>query len=71
MNQTRSEAVIGTVATAEGVDPSQLLTPLYTFVDPDALDSLFRTGGGSVQFSYCGYWITVDASGTVGYEPVE
>ena len=71
MSQTRSEAVIGTVSTAEDVDPSRLSTPLYAVVDPDALDSLFRAGDGSVQFSYYRYLITVDASGTVGYEPVE
>lgn len=41
-----SEAVIAAVADAKGVDPLDL-DPLYTELDPDALDNLFRPTFGS------------------------
>lgn len=60
-----SEAVLESVADIEGVDPVDLDYPLYDALDPDALDALFRTGGGYVTFSYHGYVVTAFANGTV------
>lgn len=64
-------AVIDAVAEAEGVDPTEI-PPLYTAVDPEALDSLFQSphaggaaGVGRVQFAYYGYDVTVSADGQV------
>lgn len=62
-----------TVAEAEGIDPIDL-PPLYSVVDPDALEALFqpRTELGDptarVVFTYNGYEVTVDADGTVDIE---
>lgn len=61
-----SQLVVETVADAEGVDPLAL-PPLYSEIDPDALDALFQprlqpTSGppvGEVQFSYHGYTVRV------------
>ena len=72
---TRSDpslAVIERIAELEGTDPIELTPPLYTAVDPDALDSLFHSAtadesnpGGRVSFSYCGYDVTVRSDGEV------
>lgn len=62
-----SQAVVEAVATAEDVSPRELSPPLAYVVDPDALDSLFdrpRTDG-VVRFRYCGYTVSVLASGSV------
>ncbi|WP_117594850.1 HalOD1 output domain-containing protein [Haloprofundus halophilus] len=40
--QTLSEAVVSAVAEAEGCSPLDLHEPLYDWVDPDALDAVFR-----------------------------
>jgi|GEM_PF-272853 len=39
-DQTPTEAVIEALAEASGIDPLEL-PPVYEFVEPDALDSLF------------------------------
>lgn len=66
-----SMAVVKLVADAEGVQPTAL-RPLYSAIDPDALDSLFEQsteGGpsflGQVQFRYHGYDVCVDENGRV------
>lgn len=61
-----SQLVVETVAEAEGVDPLAL-PPLYSEIDPDALDTLFQprlqsTSGlpvWEVQFSYHGYTVRI------------
>lgn len=61
-NEHLSHAVVRAVADAEGVDPTELDTPLYEAVDPDALDALYRENENSVtrmQFAYYGYRVTV------------
>jgi hypothetical protein len=45
-NQPPSEVIVDAIATAAGVDPLEL-PPLYEFVDPDALNSLFRHDGAT------------------------
>ena len=69
-----SQAVIETVAEAEGVDTEDLTPPLYDVVNPDALEQLFSatsTAGrteGKVVFSYRTHEITVTADGLVRVE---
>ena len=67
-----SEKVLERVAEAEGVDPSELETPLFEVVDPDSLDSIFepmekesQRNRGQVQFPYYGYRVVVTAEGNV------
>lgn len=63
-----SEAVIEVVSAIEDVEPTDL-TPLYTRVDPDALDSLCANEGldahPTVRFNYEGLVVTVSASNTI------
>ena len=73
-----SGKVVETVAALKDTEPAELDQPLYTVIDPDALDTLFtpkRNGmartGGEVQFTYCGYSITVTATGVVNAVPIE
>lgn len=70
-----SEGVVTAVSAISGIAPisetpsdresAQALEPLYSVVDPDALDSVFRTGRGNtapnrrVTFPYHGYEVTV------------
>lgn len=59
-------AVLRAVASAENVDPAELDAPLHGVVDPGSLDSLFRDGtDGLIQFSYCGYDVSVHGDGRV------
>lgn len=54
-----SEAVIRSVSTVSGKEPTSL-TPLYDFLDPDALDELVKNSDRvTVQFEFDGYLVTV------------
>ena len=70
MSYTASEQVIERIAQREGVDPISL-SPLYEVIDPDALDSLFSPTStcdrrsGAVEFTYCGYNVSVSFDGDV------
>ncbi len=64
-----------TVAEQTGVDICEL-SPLYETIDPDALDAFLRCSNStdarperSVEFSYCGYRVTVDSAGQVQLQP--
>lgn len=66
-----SERVIQAVAAETGTDPLDL-NPLYEAINPDCLDSLFKTtdGGlprniGTVSFRYYGCDVTVTSAGEV------
>lgn len=70
-----SEAVITAVATATGNDPQEL-SPLYSIIDPDALDALFDAPDPSaskqpltVTFEYADCRVSATAQGTVSVEP--
>lgn len=69
-----SETVITAVAEAKGVDPLEL-DPLYTVVDPDALNSMFRPSVGSpptsleLRFSMAGCQVVVHGDGEVAVTP--
>lgn len=67
-----SQEIINRVADREGANPTELTPPLYSAIDPEALDSLFSTtdtgksqAPGRLQFAYKGYEITVQSDGGV------
>lgn len=60
-----TEAVLSAVAAREGIDITELKTPLNNVVDADALDTIFRDETGQVSFDYAGYNVTVDYTGEV------
>lgn len=80
-----SQAVVSAVSTASGHDRIPIesraetgaaLDPLYSVVDPDALEELFRQSGSAgtepalrVEFSYEGYRVSVRSDGLVAVEP--
>jgi len=74
-----SEAVIRGISAVSGLEPvpttvrsDRCLDPLYTAVDPDALDSVFPAEGtrtvGTVKFSYHDYEVTVHSMGRIVIE---
>jgi hypothetical protein len=69
-DHTVSEAVLAAVAEREGVDETELETPLYEAIDPDALDDLFRDGRGHVSFQYAGYVVTIDHDRNIKLTPL-
>lgn len=83
--ESLSEAVVAAVAAAADVDPvgtagsptetDGSLDPLYTAIDPDALDSVFRATDpdrtGRVTFSYHGHEGTARHEGRVTVRPLE
>lgn len=69
--QSLGQRIVERVSDAEGVDPLEL-DPLYTAINPDALDSLFQTRlassdglGGELRFEYHDYEVRVTADGRV------
>lgn len=80
-----SEAVATAVSTASGHDripvrsgeaSDATLDPLYSAVDPEALDALFRRSGSAgasthhrIEFSYEGYRVAVHSDGLVAVRP--
>ncbi|MDQ2052306.1 HalOD1 output domain-containing protein [Natronolimnohabitans sp. A-GB9] len=69
-----TEAIVEAIAAHEGVDVTDIeppaYDPLYTVVNPEALDRLFQTpvdseGAVRVVLEYEGYEITVDSDGDV------
>ena len=73
-NEAVTETVITAVADAKGVDPLEL-EPLYSAVDPDALNSLFSADAGSlesnleVRFTMSGCQVVVRGDGEVVVTP--
>lgn len=64
-------AVLEAVAEREDTDITEL-PPLAESINPEALNTLFSPrldgtprGGGHVQFSYAGYTVTVQSTGSV------
>ena len=56
-----TERIVGEIASREGTDPTALTPPLYSVIDPEALERLMRAPDwdGTVEFSYLGYRVTV------------
>jgi hypothetical protein len=72
-----TDAVLTAVAACRERD-ELALPPLYSVVDPDALDALFTTAAGdesprtgTVAFDYAGCRVTVERRGTVVVEPTD
>jgi hypothetical protein len=70
-------AIISTVAAVSETDLSEL-EPLYSVINPDALNALFASKqdgrsrtGGEVRFTYCEYEITATSNGDVQVAPTE
>lgn len=69
---TASETVLDAVAAAERTNPSDLAPPLYSVVDPEALDVLVESLSdrtGWVEFVYRGHRVTIDGSGVIDVQP--
>lgn len=78
-NQTRlaTNAVVTAVATAADTDPLEL-PPLWSVLDPDALDEFFASATSerdhdesAITFEYADHIVTVNGRGTVIVEPGE
>ena len=74
--EATSTAVVNAIAEARGVDPADLDTRLYEYVDLSALDRLFSSpdGGssfqnGRVSFAVADCRVDVDGSGTITVTP--
>ncbi|MCU4740767.1 hypothetical protein OB955_07515 [Halobacteria archaeon AArc-m2/3/4] len=76
-----STAVVEAVAEADGCSPLEMSPPLYSAIDPDALDQLFAASGASadpelrfddswtpteLSFTYAGYGVTVTSTSDGG-----
>lgn len=62
------EAVVDTVADAEGVSPLEL-RPLASVIDPDALDTLFPSETGvTLEFEYLGYRVRLSGAERITVE---
>lgn len=66
-----SVAVVEAVSSVSGDDPAEL-PPLYTAIDPGALDGLFGPAAagsgldeGEITFEYAGYLVTVHGHGSI------
>ena len=67
-----SVRVVQRVAEYEGVEPTALTPPLYTVIDTDALDSLYRraeqaasTSDVRIEFSYREHVVCIDRDGEI------
>lgn len=67
-----SQTIVKLIADLEGTPPTELSPPLYSAIDPEALDSLFHPPTttesqtrGHVCFSYLGYEIRVEETGEI------
>lgn len=70
-------AVVETVAEAVGVDPTEI-ADLYDYIDPNALDQLFRPGPTDrpastfhLEFEFADSLVTVNHDGTVQVRPAD
>lgn len=66
-SQSFTVRVLEAIAGLESMDPLDFDEPLYSVIDPDALDALFRSrrSAGFVSFEYLGYQVTVRSDGDV------
>jgi hypothetical protein len=71
-DESVTEAVVTTVSSATNAGKTDL-RPLYTAIDPDALDAIFgsrrggtpRAGDGTIAFEYEGHDVRVGSDGRV------
>lgn len=70
-----SMKLIEAIAARKGVAPLDLSERLYDTIDPDALDALLtqpELNVGvplSVEFTYCGYRVSMDQEGHITLQP--
>jgi hypothetical protein len=69
-NQSLSRTVMERIAAREGTTPAELSEPLYSAIDPEALDGLFRGSSGQVVFTYQGYEVTVTSESDISVTPL-
>lgn len=60
-----SAHIIQKIADRENTNPEDLSPPLYSVIDPDSLDNLFRNAPASVTFEYLGYQVEVNHLGEI------
>jgi len=67
-----SMMIVDLISDLEGIDPVELSPPLYSVINPEALDTLFHSStgdtpqtSGHVQFEYRGYEICVQSDGEI------
>ncbi len=72
-----STVIAETIARHKDVDPVDL-DPLYTTIDPEALDALFAPlnngkarASGQIRFTHAGYKVTVTSDRTVDVKPID
>lgn len=68
-----SMRVIEAVAAADHVDPTEIESPLYQIVDPEALDRLYThnpVADVHVTFDYAGYTVDVTPEGEVSIDGI-
>lgn len=58
-DKSLGQVVVFAVGEARGVDPVDLDDCLYDVIDPDALDSLFTGGSGTLEFTFAGCQVAV------------
>jgi Halobacterial output domain 1 len=54
-----STAVIHALADAEGCAPTELPSPLYGVIDPDALNALYARASPHIHFEYTEYHVEI------------
>ncbi|WP_170155548.1 HalOD1 output domain-containing protein [Halopiger aswanensis] len=62
------QRIVENVAATRDISPSELSTPLYEAVDPDALGRIQQSSDEpslQVQFPYEGCVVTIDGAGTI------
>ena len=64
-----TETIVSEVADEEGVDPLEL-EPLYTAIDPDALQALYEPPNDvtRLEFEYAGYEVIIEDEDQVHLE---
>lgn len=68
------QRIVETVADTREIAPSDLSTPLYEAVDPDALGRIQQSSDESslrIQFAYEGCAVTIDGTGNVTVTPLQ
>lgn len=67
--------IVSAVANVEGIDPMDLEPTLYSVVDPEALEQLYKDGSGPhVAFDYAGHEVIIQPDRTItvdGRRPLE
>lgn len=68
------QRIVENVAATREISPSELSTPLYEAVDPDALGRIQQSSDEpslQVQFVYEGCLVTIDGAGNVTVSPLQ